>query len=235
MSEFDLRIEVEKTEYNGGDTLSGVLHVQSPKDYTAKAVTVGLGWYTHGFGNGDHGEVSSALLHSGRIIAGRAYAFPFSLEIPNGPVTFRGNLVNVEWELSARADIPWKIDPKAEFEIYVTEPNTGELYVPGTPLDELPAWRAQPNSASGGAWLLFILPFLLFGLFALYSAITQFDLFWLIFALGFLLLPGFILFRGLKNTFAEKRIGEVQMEVPARLSPGGLCPIQVAFTPKSSG
>jgi hypothetical protein len=43
--------------------------------------------------------------------------YAFEIVAPAGPLTYRGTLLNVDWYLTARADVPWAIDPKAESEL----------------------------------------------------------------------------------------------------------------------
>ncbi|MEO1483162.1 MAG: hypothetical protein AAFU77_13730 [Myxococcota bacterium] len=235
MSNFDLQIETDKTEVVGGETISGKVKVRSQKDYNTNAITLSLGWYTHGFGNGDRGQAAQETLYTGRIIAGRPYEFPFQFQLPNGPVTYRGKLVNVDWDLNAQADISWKIDPKAEAELYLTEPGPDGPYEPGNPSDDVLVDRER-SLRTGSRWgLVILVPFLLVGAGFLYAGITGFDLFMLLFGVLFLGVPLIGLSVVLRNTVAEKRIGEVTVEMPDQVSPGEVCPIRIAFTPNASG
>ncbi|MCP4500914.1 MAG: hypothetical protein GY822_13215 [Deltaproteobacteria bacterium] len=45
----------------------------------------------------------------------------------NGPLTYRGELLNVDWFLKARADIPWALDPKAELVFVVQRAESSSL------------------------------------------------------------------------------------------------------------
>lgn len=235
MSKFEIHVEVDQTEVRGGDTVTGIVKVRSEKDYNTKAITLSLGWYTHGFGNRDRGTAAEQTLHVGRIIADRPYEFPFSMRIPNGPLTFRGKLVNVDWQLTARADIAWKIDPKAERDLYLIGPAADGEYDSGPKSGGSALNREHQLRKGRWWWLLFILPFLAIGLGALYSGLTEFDPFLLIFSVPFVGLPLFALLFLMRNRFAEKRIGEVKLELPEQVRPGETFPIAIAFTPRASG
>lgn len=79
----------------------------------AQAILINLAWRTHG-----RGDRNSAIVQSLTIpfTAGppRTIAkFPFRLTLPpDGPVSYHGSLVQVIWEVRARVNLSWGIDPR---------------------------------------------------------------------------------------------------------------------------
>jgi hypothetical protein len=80
----------------------------------AKEIRITLRWRTEG-----RGERASATVQFLRIpvAAGPPPAptrFPFRFTLPpDGPVSYHGYLISVIWEIEARVDVSWAIDPKA--------------------------------------------------------------------------------------------------------------------------
>jgi len=119
MAKCDLTIEIDdnRTTYLPGDQVSGSVVVVTDGDIKCDDLSIELNWATHGKGNTARGSDPSQTLFTGNWSSGVVQRYPFSFTLPDGPVTYHGKYLNVGWFVRARADVPWKIDPKAEAEI----------------------------------------------------------------------------------------------------------------------
>ncbi|MFV8750855.1 hypothetical protein ACNOYE_09935 [Nannocystaceae bacterium ST9] len=110
-----------KREYRPGEIISGVVHVDADAPTRCDALTLSWYWTTHGRGNLAVGTPLSTVLFAGEWQAGH-HAIPFEVVCPSLPLTYRGPLLNIDWILEARADVPWAIDPKAKIDFSVLAP-----------------------------------------------------------------------------------------------------------------
>lgn len=119
MAKCDLTIELDtpREVFHPGDEVSGHVVVQTDDSVRCDGLTVELLWSTHGRGTTTAGEAESLHLFDGEWVGSTTMRYAFRFTLPAGPVTYNGHYLNVGWFLRARADIPWKIDPKAEIEI----------------------------------------------------------------------------------------------------------------------
>jgi hypothetical protein len=124
MSRCKLDIELDDPEATfssgrPGSQVEGRLRVAVDKSVRCKALTITRLWRTHGKGNRQSGEPESQILFAGEWAAGDNIEYAFAFDVPDDPLTHHGRLLNVDWYLEARADIPWAIDPKAKREFFV--------------------------------------------------------------------------------------------------------------------
>lgn len=110
-SDDSLYVELDQKSVVPGNAITGrvILELKSSQKCT---IQVELGWQTTGRGNTDKDSLISKDIFTGNLEAG-VHSFPFELRAPNGPFTYEGANMGLEWGVKARADIPWKIDPKA--------------------------------------------------------------------------------------------------------------------------
>ena len=123
MSSCDLSISLDSSDrsYGPGDRVSGTVQVEVSEEVSKQELRVTLGWHTHGRGNVAKEEVARAVLHSGSLEAGTRHSYPFELSLPkDGPYTYHGHNLNVDWQVEARSDISWARDPVAREDILVT-------------------------------------------------------------------------------------------------------------------
>lgn len=68
----------------------------------------------HGSGNTEYVDSwSEPVLHAGPIQV--PAKLPFSFRIPEqGPVSYEGRYVKIDWTVTVKLDVPWAIDPKQE-------------------------------------------------------------------------------------------------------------------------
>ena len=115
MAKCDLRLELDviDDEIVIGDSVSGRLIVNVDQDVKVDALTVALEYFTTGRGNATHGAVTETVLLENETLTPGERAFFFELDLESGPLTYHGELINLDWRVAARADVPWAIDPKA--------------------------------------------------------------------------------------------------------------------------
>ena len=128
MSSVELRIavdgwDVSNTGEDGvaiGGSLRGRMTVRAVKAVEAKGFEVVLRWVTDGPGNKDAAVISRQAYPPERMEEGRELSLPFEFRIPDeGPITYAGKYVKVNWELMGTADVPWAIDPKTSLPVPV--------------------------------------------------------------------------------------------------------------------
>lgn len=238
MSKCDLEIALDRPDrtYRPGDKVSGFVGVTVNKDARCEAITLTREWRTHGSGNRARGGAETIRLAEGDLVAGEKQLHPFEIVVPPGPVTYHGHHLNVDWYLTARADIPWAFDPKVEEELIV---------VPGeAPLSHGPRHRAGPKADSpasrmvltvvalvlsaGAAVFLFVI------LGAFFSGETGLGILPLLAGPGiFFGIGGFLGYLAWRNHLAERRLGEVRLEVtPATAWEGDEIEVTLGFTPR---
>lgn len=129
MSKCELDVHLDKADrtYAPGERIRGHVTVTADAAVRCNALTVALQWRTHGRGNSDSGPESKVQIFEGAWDAGAQHAYGFELIAPPGPATYHGTFVNLDHYLTARADLPWAVDPKAQTEILVVPtPGTAE-------------------------------------------------------------------------------------------------------------
>ncbi len=91
--------------YRIGEQISGVVLVEVDNDITYSEIWITYRWRTHGKGNRDQGAEEKLTLAEEKTSfkARERREFPFRFAAPNGPVTYHGNLLNVDWYLTAQA------------------------------------------------------------------------------------------------------------------------------------
>jgi len=122
MSSCDLSISLDRSDrnYGPGDRVSGTVQVEVSEEVSKQELRVALGWHTHGRGNVAKKEVGRTVLHAGSLEQGTRHSYRFELGLPKeGPYTYHGQNLNVDWQVEARSDISWARDPVAREDILV--------------------------------------------------------------------------------------------------------------------
>lgn len=104
-----------------GGTVSGRVRMTSEDMMTCRRLTVEIGWHTEGTGDTDRDSVFETELHTGEIYPGE-HEYAFSCQLPDGPVSYSGHLLNIVWSVSARLDLAWKRDPTAVQPFFLSLP-----------------------------------------------------------------------------------------------------------------
>jgi hypothetical protein len=91
--------------YRFGDVISGRVVLEPDYDSTYSKIWITYRWRTHGKGNRDEGKQEELTLAAEKtsIRAGERREFRFRFAAPNGPVTYHGYLLNVDWYLTVHA------------------------------------------------------------------------------------------------------------------------------------
>ncbi|MEM8712478.1 MAG: sporulation protein [Planctomycetota bacterium] len=223
MPSCDLNIELPEgvDHVPPGGELDVTVHVECDGPLTCKALTLTRLWRTHGKGNRDSGGKEAMVLFSGDWTAGR-HSYPATVTFPGTPETYHGETVNVDWFLEARADVPFKIDPKADCQVLLV--NTA----PPRPYEEPDVWSPRPVKLGGGMIGCF-LP----AIVGLVIAVALFWSGWQIAGslLGALCAYGIVGSRSAKGMVA--RLGHIAVEVhPGTVAPGESVAAQVELRPE---
>lgn len=104
-----------------GGTISGRIRVTADEMVTCRKLYVTIGWHTEGTGDTNSETAAELTLHEGEIYSGEQ-EFPFKCQLPDGPISYAGHLLNVVWEIHAQLDLAWKVDPKARHKFYLSLP-----------------------------------------------------------------------------------------------------------------
>lgn len=115
MAKCKLRIKLDDPSrvYTTGDRITGQVEVHATAEVKCKALTIRTDWKTHGRGNVDSAKGIDVKLFEGTFEAGQQYAYPFAIEVEDGPSTYHGHYLNIDHYVAAEVDIPWAFDPKA--------------------------------------------------------------------------------------------------------------------------
>lgn len=246
MSKCELSIQLDRADptYRAGETVRGHVFVSTDEAVKCRSLTVTVQWRTHGRGNRCCGTPISVSLFEGDWPAGHEESYAFELPAPTSPATYHGEVLNVDHYLTARADVPWSIDPKAEVELLVPavdapEYDFGSKYRP--PEAEIRSAATGSNIASvmlagcfglpGAAMVLGAM-----GLLARYFTVHGDTLFPGIFLFlfgGTFALVGFgTAFLLQKRRLAQRRLGAPLTQItPNPVRQGGRVSVQVLAEP----
>lgn len=243
MSKCDLKIELEEPRrtYRPGEPIKGSVRVEVDANCECEGLTLARAWRTHGRGNVSSGEPATEVLHRGPWYAGETHRYPFEVPAPPGPFTYHGHYLNVDWYLTARADIPWALDPKAEEEFLLAPPAAPTSPTERAQPDQGPA--ADPQALFTKVGLVMGCVFgavgLTVGAIGVTSALADGDLeSWLMLPFGavFALVGGGVAYMAIRNSLAERKLGPVRFAVqPARCVPGTALRVTLACSPRASG
>lgn len=241
MAKCTVRLELDRPDgrYAMGEKVTGTVHVQVDQDCRCKKLTLRREWKTSGRGNLSSGGRVDIVLFEGEWKAGGDHEYRFEFEAPPGPVSHKGTLISVDWYLRARADIPWALDPKAD-RILTLLPG------PVANVDLGPHYKPTGVDATkmhgGGCLLLVGAIGVAIGLALTLPTIFILIEFGEVVPSAQLLVSGIVtlifsllLFFGLRNRLAGRKLGDLKVELEPnviRAGEGLLC--AVSFTPRGS-
>jgi hypothetical protein len=213
MAKCDVEVRLDPTNsFRAGEVIRGSVRLQASEIVRSKGVTLEIGWRVHGKGNTGRQVVHSLPLFSGQFLGEEVV--PFEVKAPNGPVSHRGELLEVTWFARAQVDIDWAIDPKAEV-TFVLSPATGsrEPYTHGNAgLDIGPDSARTSGSGLGPvAWTL--IAFDLAGVFFLLLGILKRQAGLIVFGTVSILIGTVALLKGVRflRRIAAFKLGEVKV------------------------
>lgn len=223
MSKCDLRIEFDRKDrtYSGGETVTGRVCIRVNESVTSNGITLTHQWRTHGRGNVTSGPKETVELETARSYApGEEHEISFSLRSPEHPVTYHGNMINVDHYVSVEINVPWAFNPKAE-EDYVLLPGEPPAHFVGNRNEIIALTPAAGKSSVIGKVILGII------VAALLMVVAAFAIFLLPIVL---IIAGFIWFR--RKALAG-RLGEVTLSMPhVVVAPGEHWTARIQFQPR---
>lgn len=242
----DLELELDDRQYQAGDEVTGRVHVSVDKDCECDELTVTAQWYTHGRGTPTSGSEHTTLVVANEDWKpGESHTYPFSILLPNGPCTYRGHYLNVDWSVEADIEISWSFDPEVDKDIVVepADEPVGEPYRTGDPHS---ASHQDASTRTGGAGggagcvVLLLVPFLLAGIGTTGAGVAMMgdeEGAWMMVAFG-LVFTGFPLWiiwkKFLRNKVAEMQLGDVEAGIEdSTVSPGDEVGLEVYIPPES--
>ena len=95
--------------YHPGEKISGTVLASTTDGCGCNRLTIALQWLTHGKGNGALGTAIEHVLFVGDWKPAETHEYSFEIPAPAGPLTYHGTLLNVDWHLTARADVPGEL------------------------------------------------------------------------------------------------------------------------------
>ena len=217
MSKCELTVELSNAskEFQFGELIRGRVHVRVDRECQCDKLTLDLFWRTHGMGNKDTGSQLTKTLFQGEWSPGDFY-YDFEFQVPDGPRTYIGDAINIDWYLVARADIPWAIDPKAELGLTVKPSDrfTHNRNVPSydfrSNADLSVSFDRKSNSPLGTT--LFAIPLVFAAGFFVYSLVKM-NILWILFS-GFALYAFASAFKPwIKRYVAAKKLGNVSLTI----------------------
>lgn len=227
MSKCNVNISTLATSYKLGDTVKGKVTVEVDKECQCNKLTLQKNWSTHGKGNRTSGEKDELNLFQGTWQPGK-YEYPFSFVLNDGPFSYHGHYINVDWYLKAQADIPWSIDPKDEIEFILEKSEVNQA-------DSLPAYEFHDNESNTldlsqySLLKLFPLIFVIAGILIIYFEGGLF--------IGgvFTIVGSVIFYKLMQSSIAERKLGKVKCDVlENKLSPGDDLHFSIGFEPASN-
>lgn len=227
MSKCKVLISTQKTHYKLGETVKGQVTVEVDKECKCDGLVLKKYWSTHGKGNRSSGGREELNLFQGVWQPG-IYTYAFSFVLDEGPYSYHGHYINVDWYLSARADIPWAIDAKDELEI-ILEKDEANL------TDNIKGYEFHNNGEKVisiedlGYFKYFPLIFVVVGLLLIVFAEA------IIFGALFVLVGAYGFYKLIQSSIAERKLGGVECLVNEH-NPcaGDRINFSVSFTPKSN-
>lgn len=226
MSKCDISINTNRTNYLLGDTVKGQVTVEVNKECKCDGLVLKKYWRTHGKGNRSSGGREALNLFQGVWQPG-IYTYSFSFELNDGPFSYHGHYINVDWYLSAQADIPWAIDPADEVE-FILEKGTEELP------DNLSGYEMHhvddkvSSIQDFGVFKYFPLLFVIAGVAIIYY--EQSYLFGGIFSI----VGAVVFYKVIQSSIAEKKLGNVECSIDENnVNAGENISFTIAFTPNT--
>ena len=242
MAKCDLAIEFERSDrrYRPGETVSGKVTVQVNAKVQCNGLTVKRLWHTHGKGNYAEGSDSvEEVVFSGEWWPGETHAYPFAFEVPAAPVSYHGEVLNVDHYVAARADIPWAIDPKAE-EDFLLLAGPESCQIPTEVSEAMQGASTQLQGMGAACGVIFGMIFFCAGLIPLgigVVGVSQGEMAAVMaipFGGIFMLVGGGIAFMASRKILAERKLGPVEVTVsPRQLNPGDRFEVELRFAPKA--
>jgi hypothetical protein len=221
MSKCELFVELDEPErrYRGGEPVTGRVRVRTDDEVTCKKLVIEQAWRTHGRGNSAEGVLDEHVVAGQRWLPGQVYEIPFAFPAPAAPIHYHGRFINVDHYVAARADLPWRVDPRSACDyLVVASTATAARYVEteadfGKAAQE--AQQARTKKGGGKSPLRWVWT-ILFAPLVIALVVLLLALFLVL--LPIVLVAGLVRFivRAVRRGSAERKLGAVAVEVGAR-------------------
>ena len=227
MSKCNVNIFTQSTNYKLGETVRGKVTVEVDKECQCDKLTLHKCWSTHGKGNRTSGAKEELILFQGTWQPGK-YEYEFSFVLNDGPFSYHGHYINVDWYLKTQADIPWSIDPKDEVEFILEKSEVNQT-------DSLPAYELYHHESNAldltkyPLIRIFPLIFVFAGIAMIYFEGTLF------FGGVFIIVGSVIFYKTIQSSIAERKLGKVKCDIlENKLRPGDDLHFSIGFEPGSN-
>lgn len=97
----DLELVKPKRTYRLGDDVAGKVRVGVSRSFSCRKLVLWARYVTEGRGERDSAVECEIELFSGDWFEGEAYEYSFVLPTPNGPFSYKGTYLNINWLLEA--------------------------------------------------------------------------------------------------------------------------------------
>jgi hypothetical protein len=157
MSNYQFQVLFDRHDrtYQFGEEVSGKVVLDAQAKLTCRNIWIDYGWRTHGKGNRDKGGGKTLTLLSEEVQfqSGEHREYFFRFRAPNGPATYHGHILNVDWYVTANLDIPFRLKIKNERDFLLIASEAPEKIILGdirVSKDELPiTLPADPDIQPG--------------------------------------------------------------------------------------
>jgi len=217
----EIKLSNLDTTFVPGQEISGEVVVHSPPaEHKREPASLECRWHTHGRGNRDAASVSQDILVDEREDPDGTLRYPFKVRAPQGPFTYHGKNLNVEWMLRAEIPIAWAIDPKAEVGFGLV-PGADPGSPPPELIERFALLEQSKPSRNMGCGIAAGLFFTILPLMHLTVGITLFregapGVLSLVFSIVPLIFMGVglaIIFLSMRNWLAQRKLGAVSFEL----------------------
>ena len=242
--QLDIKLDTLEPEFLCGDSVTGEVRVDVDEECQCDALSLNLGWATHGKGNTSEGESQAGILFQGVWQPGQ-YSYPFRMELDQRPLSYDGKYINIDWLLQARADVPWAMDPKASLKLQVKD-NPGML-MPERDVKPEYEYADSLRVENNGLIMTVIMIAVMLAMIVFGALATKFMESFLVGSFPGLVLPPWLgwlvgaglglwsIRRQLSNWLASRKLGKVSIVLDnSHYRAGDTVEARVVFTPKKS-
>lgn len=238
MAKCELNVVLDRPDatYAAFEPITGHVEVAVDGDCRCDGLTLTAQWFTHGRGNETRGDAQKLELFKGAWQAGELLHYAFELDGLDGPLTYHGHELNIDWRLVVTADIPWALDPKGERELLLVRGDAKPDRI--KQLQQPLAHHAHVSRIAPVFAACFGLAFVLPGLGVAAAgvvAVASGELaaaLMIPFGLVFVGAGGLVMFMMLRNSIAARRLGQVDLAVaPGQAGAGEVVHVQLGFRP----
>lgn len=209
--------EFDKGEaiYEVGDTISGTAIVTANQETVCNKIVIQMRWQTHGRGNRDAGKwmKENIQVSHNKLSPNESQRIPFSFQLPEGPLTYRGGYLNVDWYLKTIVDARGPFDPSYEEEVIVLPKALETAYINhyGGVSNQQTSSKQINNSQRD----LIIALAMLSGAIMTIAIIFVMGLppFFGIFGLITLGISSMFFYKSIRNSISTQKLGPVKMEL----------------------